>query len=136
MRMRLPILLRGLSGEYLPPGQSRVVPYLPSLFSSRMAHRRLAWGRATISRGAAPVEVEVPAGRFQAFVYTVAEEGGAKTTWSIEAAAPHRLLRRSSDQGEDAVLLGSTRLAYWRQNGQGGERFLRELGLRAPSRLP
>jgi hypothetical protein len=132
----LPILLRGLAGEYLPAGQSRVVPYLPSLFSSRMAHRRLAWGRATISRGAAPAPAEVPAGRFQAIVYTVAEDGGARTTWIIEAAAPHRLLRRSSDNGEDAALLGSTRQAYWRENGAGGERFLRELGLRTPSRLP
>jgi hypothetical protein len=132
----LPILLRGLTGEYLPAGGSRVVPYLPSLFSTRMAHRRLAWGKAKISREASPVEVQVPAGRFRAFLYTVAEESGARTAWSIEEAPPHRLLRRSSDNGEEAALLGSTRQAYWRQNGLDGEKFLRELGLKAPSRLP
>ena len=93
-------------------------------------------GKATVSRAPEPVAVEVPAGAFRAVVYTVAEEGGAKTTWTFEAAPPHRLLRRSSDAGEDAVLLGSTRQPYWRQNGVGNEKFLRELGLRVPSRLP
>ena len=132
----LPILLRGLTGDYLPAGESRVVAFLPSLFSSRMAHRRLAWGKATVSRAPEPVAVEVPAGAFSGIVYTVAEEGGARTTWTFEAALPHRLLRRSSDAGEEAVLLGSTRQPYWRQNGIGNEKLLRELGLRVPSRLP
>ena len=132
----LPILLRGLQGEYLRAGESRSVAYLPSLFASRMAHRRLAWGKATVARAAAPLEVKVPAGTFSAMVYTVAPEGGAKSTWTFEAAWPHRLLRRSTDDGEEAALLGSSRQPYWRQNGPGGEKFLKELGLQPPSRLP
>jgi hypothetical protein len=132
----LPIVLRGLTGEYLQAGESRMVPYLPSLFSSRMAHRRLSWGNATISRAASLEEVKVPAGTFRAVIYTVVQEGGPKSTWSVEASAPHRLLRRSSDNGEDAVLLGSTRQPYWQQNGLGSEKLLRELGLRVPSRVP
>ena len=132
----LPILLRGLQGEYLRAGESRTVPYLPSLFASRMAHRQLAWGKATVSRMATPSEIKVPAGTFSAMVYTVAPEGGAKSTWTFEAAWPHRLLQRSSDDGEEATLLGSSRQPYWRQNGPGGEKFLKELGFKPPSRMP
>jgi hypothetical protein len=132
----LPILLRGLTGEYLKAGESRQVPLLPSLFSSRMSHRRLAWGRATISRAPAPTPVKVPAGSFEAILYTVAPEGGPRSTWAIEAAWPHRLLRRTADGGEEAVLLRSTRLPYWKENQPGAERLLAELGLRPPTRLP
>jgi hypothetical protein len=132
----LPILLRGWNGEYLKEGESRTVPFLPSLFSRRLNHKRLARGQAMIARASGASRVEVPAGTFQAVVYTVAEEGGPKTTYAFEAAPPYRFLRRSSDAGEDAVLLGSTRQPYWKHNGLGGEALLRELGLRPASRLP
>ena len=131
----LPILLRGWNGEYLKAGESRTVPFLGSLYASRLAHKPLAWRRATISRAAAASEVKVPAGTFAAVLYTVAEEGGAKATYAFEAAPPFRLLRRSSDAGDDAVLLGSSRQPYWQQNGPDGEKFLKELGLKPHSRL-
>jgi len=131
----LPILLRGWNGGYLKPGESRTVPLLGSLFASRLAHKSLGWHQATISRAAAPGQVKVPAGSFAAVVYTVAVEGGVKTTYAFEAAPPYRLLRRSSDAGEDAVLLGSSRQPYWQENGPGGEKFLAELGLKPHSRL-
>jgi len=75
-------------------------------------------------------------GRFRAIVFRMDVQGGAKTEWFVEEAWPHRLLRWSSDQGEEAVLLGSSRQPYWTQNGAGGEQFLSELGLRTPTRLP
>ncbi len=39
-------------------------------------------------------------------------------------------------RGEDAVLLGSTRLPYWQLNGRGGEKHLKEMGLAIPVRTP
>jgi len=132
----LPILLRGLTGEYLKAGESRKVAFLPSLFSSRMTHTRVAWGQATISRAAASAGVKVPAGSFDAIVYSVAQDGGPASTWAIESAWPHRLLKRTGGHGEEAVLLRSTRQPYWKQNQAGEEKLLAELGLRAPSRLP
>lgn len=135
----LPILLRGLDGaaQQLPaPGASRAVPFLPSLLSRRFNHSRLSWGRATLSRAPSSTEVTVPAGKFRALVYTVAVEGGAKTQYSVEEAWPHRLLQWSSDSGEEAALVGSSRQPYWKQNGPGGEKLLAELGLRPPTRLP
>jgi hypothetical protein len=131
----LPILVRGWGTTYLQPGESRKVPFLPSLLGARLNHKRLAWGRATISRSAATSTVKVPAGTFDVSVWTVAEEGGRTLTYQIEAAAPHRLVRWSADGGEEGSLLGSTRLAYWKLNGPGGEAHLAEIGLKPASML-
>lgn len=69
-------------------------------------------------------------------VWTVNEEGGPMTTFLFEAKPPYRLVRRSTDQGEDLVLLGSTRLPYWQLNGRGQEKHLKEIGLPVPVRTP
>lgn len=130
----LPILLRGWQGAYLPPGQKKTVPYLPSLLFARLAHQRLAWGRADIARAAAVETVTVPAGRFRVATWTVAEEKGPTTTWQFEADPPYRLVRWSSTTGEEGTLLGSKRLPYWKLNGPGGEKHLREIGL-TPARV-
>ena len=60
----LPVLLRGWNGDYLKPGESRVVPFLPSLLWARLHHKPLAWTKATIARAASTRFVTVPAGRF------------------------------------------------------------------------
>jgi hypothetical protein len=128
----LPILLRGWKGDFLKPGESRSLPFLPSLLASRLEHRSLAWGRATISRAAATSTLATPAGRFEVVTWTVAVDGGRTTTFAFEAQPPYRLVKRSSDSGEELVLLRSTRLAYWKLNAPGGERYLKELGLPIP----
>jgi hypothetical protein len=130
MEDALPILLRGWLGPYLPPAGSHTVPFLPSLLRARLDHRPLSWGKATIAVAAESSSVQVPAGRFDVLTWTVAPEGGSRTTYQIEAAPPHRLVRWSSDAGEQAELLGSERLAYWKLNGPGGEEYLKSLGLR------
>jgi hypothetical protein len=79
--------------------------------------------------------VKVPAGSYEASVWTVAEEGGPTSTYAIEEASPHRLVRWSTSAGEEGVLLGSTRLAYWKLNGPGGEEHLAEMGLKPASML-
>ena len=45
----------------------------------------------------------------------------------VETAAPFRLIRWFSSDGEEASLLGSTRLAYWQLNQPGGEKYLKNL---------
>lgn len=129
----LPILLRGLVMSYLGPGESNRVSLLPSLLRARLAHEPLDWESATISRSAKEETVAVPAGRFQTTRYTVAIEGVATLTYQLEAAYPHRVVRYSTDKGEEMALLGSRRLAYWKLNGPGGETYLRELKLKPPS---
>lgn len=132
----LPILVRGWRGEYLKPGETRSVAYLPSLFSRRVDHKPLAWGQATIRRAAELGTATVPAGRFEVVTWTVAEQGGPTTTFLVESRPPFRLVRWSTDEGEDAALLGSTRQPYWRLNKSGGEKYLKEMGLPVPVRTP
>lgn len=127
----LPILLRGLLGPYLAPGESRRVPFLPSLWRVRAGHEPLAWTTATISSAAAEQTVVVPAGRFRTRGFRVAIDGGATLEFQLDAAYPHRLVRWTTNAGEQAMLLRSTRLAYWKLNAPGGERYLAELGLPA-----
>jgi hypothetical protein len=132
----LPILLRGWLGAYLKPGESRTVPFLPSLLRSRLDHQRLAWRTASIALSAAPGAVRVPAGAFRVVTWTVTPEGGPRLTYLIEAEPPYRLVRWKADDGEEGSLVGSSRLAYWKLNGPGGESYLRRLGLPAPPPPP
>jgi hypothetical protein len=72
----------------------------------------------------------VPAGRFEVVNWTVAPVDGPVTTYQVEVASPHRLIRWSTDAGEQGEMLGSERLAYWKLNGPDGQQHLRKLGLR------
>lgn len=128
----LPVLLRGWNGEYLKPGESRTVPFLPSLMWARLRHRPLAWTTATITRPAKPTPVVVPAGRFGANVYEVKVANGRTLTFAVEAEPPFRLVRQTGPDGEELVLKGSTRLAYWKLNGPGGQKYLKQLGMSVP----
>ena len=127
----VPILVRGWMGEWLPRGGTRTVPFLPSLLRSRLDHRPLAWGQATVARAKAPSRVTVPAGAFAVDTWTVAEQGGRTMTYLVESDPPFRLVRWTADDGEEASLLGSDRLRYWEMNGPGGEKWLKNLGLEA-----
>jgi hypothetical protein len=125
----LPIVLRGWNGEYLKPGESREVAFLPSLLHARFAHRPLAWVKARVSRSAAASSVRVKAGSFEVTTYEVEVAGGRTLTYAIETRPPFRLVRQTGPDGEEMTLAGSTRLPYWQLNGPGGEKHLRELGL-------
>jgi hypothetical protein len=131
----LPVLLRGWNGAYLQPGESRGVPFLPSLFHARLEHKPLAWTKAAISRSAGTSVVRVPAGTFTVYVYAVEVGDGRRLSFAIEAQAPYRLVRQTGASSEELLLLGSTRLAYWKLNKPGGEVYLKQLGLK-PSVAP
>ena len=126
----LPVLLRGWNGEYLKPGESRTVPFLPSLLWARLNHKPLAWTTATIARAANTRPVTVPAGRFDVIAYTVQIPDGRTLSFEIESASPHRLIRQAGPDGEELTLRGSTRLPYWQLNAPGGEQHRKALGLR------
>ena len=131
----LPILVRGLRGDWLPPGGSRTVPYLRSQLRTRLQHVPAAWGEATVTRAPASAPVKTALGTLRAFTYTVAERGGDTTTFTVEEAAPHRLLAWSSSSGESGRILGSARLAYWKMHDKAGVKALELLGL-PPQSVP
>ncbi len=134
------ILLRGLRGPYLAPGASRRVPFLASAFARRLTHRPLEWSTAEIARAARVETIRVPAGSFEADLYTVRPGDGREGRFWIESAPPHRVVRwtwsgaaggarMAGDAAETAELAGSARLPYWQLHANGDERLLRTLGL-------
>ncbi|MEK7315098.1 MAG: hypothetical protein AAB011_02880 [Candidatus Eisenbacteria bacterium] len=134
------IILRGLRGEFLRPGETKRLPLLPSSIVRRLAHRPLAWVSATVERAAKPERVKVPAGTFAANRYLVKTTDSRLGTFWVERDYPHRVVRwswsavagsvgRASEAMESAELAGSARLPYWELHGEGQETYLKTLGL-------
>jgi hypothetical protein len=128
----LPILVRGLRGDWLAPGESRTLPFLRSTLRTRLLHKPAAWGHATVTRAATSQLVKTALGERRAFIYTVAETDGDTITFTVEESAPHRLLAWKSSSGEAGRILGSARLAYWTMQDKSFVTALRLIGLRAP----
>ncbi len=131
----LPILVRGLRGDWLQPGESKTVPFLRSQLRTRLLHVPARWGQATVSRAPAAAPLKTALGTLRAISYTVAEKDGDTITFSVEEAWPHRLLGWASSSGESARILGSARLEYWKLHGNGDEKWLKLLGL-PPQSVP
>lgn len=129
---------RGMAPPFLEAGQSRDVPYLTSLRSSRDAHQPLAWVRINLSRNATLQRVEVPAGEFEVETFSAQLANGNTYLFHVEKEAPHRIVRWQFSSGEVGELVASDRMKYWELNAPGGEEALRSLGLepRAPRFVP
>ena len=138
------VVLRGLRGPFLAPGEKRELPFLASPFVRRLAHRPLAVGKATIERRGDTESVTVPAGTFVADVFVVTPDDGREGRFWIERAAPHRVLRwawtrtgsggagQAGLGGTDAgELTGTSREPYWKEHDPGDEKLLERLGLKA-----
>jgi hypothetical protein len=125
----LPVILRRWRRDFVEAGESRTVPFLPSLLHARLRHAPLAWTTATVSRSEKSTSLTVPAGEFEVTVFTVSVEDGRTLTFAIEAASPYRLLRQTGADGEELALTGSARLPYWQLNANGGEKYLKDIGL-------
>lgn len=126
------VLVRGLGGEALAPGETRQVTVVPRLMDLRFEHRPLVMGSGVLGRAAETHVLRVPAGEFlvQAWTLTVGDFVG---TWEVEVAAPHRLIAWHHSSGEAAELTGVVRTRYWQQNAPGGEALRAKLGLGEPS---
>jgi hypothetical protein len=126
--------VRGVAGPWLAPGESRTVPWLPRLTDVRLGHDPLVWAEAKVSRSATAAPITVPAGRFEANVYTVVAD--VTTTVWVETAAPHRIVRWERSDGETGALTGSARRKYWQEHDPGDEALRATLGLPVPTQAP
>jgi hypothetical protein len=124
------ILLRGLRGDFLGPGEQKEIALLPGVFYGRLSHHDPGWVKAKIGRDDEEPMIEVPAGRFDTIVYRVLIDDGRQGTFHVEKPYPHRIVRWSLPPDVEGNLTGTTRDAYWRMNANGGEAALKELGVR------
>jgi len=131
------IRLRALEGELLSPGETRVHPFLPSLFWARLTHNDLAWSTAELSRAEAAAPVDVIGGRFVCDRYTIRVIDGRVGVFDVEHEYPHRVVRwrwtglegepyEAADCGE---LLGTSRMKYWERKARSDVSALKTLGL-------
>lgn len=128
----LPVLVRGLTGDGLQPGQARTAPYLPRQIDVRFAHVEPTLGSVALRRAAAPSAFHSGIGDTAADTYTAAVEGGVTFTFHVEAAWPHRLLGWEGTDGESAVLRGVDRMPYWALNHPGDEAAAARIGAPPP----
>lgn len=120
---------RGMAPPFLKPGESKEVPFLTSLKSSRDAHKPMAWSRINLTRNATLQKIEVPAGEFEVEAYSAQLANGNGFVFFVEKDAPYRIIRWRFTSGETADLVASDRVKYWQLNQPGGEEALRSLGL-------
>lgn len=130
----LMIWARGLAGPFLERGTSVRVPVLRSLVFTRLRHVPLTWQEAELARSSETGNVTVPAGSFQVETRTVNMTDGRLWTFDVEAAAPHRIIRWTCNDGESGQLLGSERMEYWKMNGEAFRDAVKRIGL--TPRLP
>lgn len=128
------ILLRGLGGTVLAPGDEQTVPFLKSAFARRLAHESTAWEEATISRAEDEEELTVPAGSFSAIRYGITTTTGRTGTIWTGADYPHRILKWSWKSGNgrgdySGELTGTERRAYWNEKAEGDEALRATMGL-------
>ncbi|MEO8131214.1 MAG: hypothetical protein ABJF23_28980 [Bryobacteraceae bacterium] len=124
---QLPLWARGMAAPVLAVGEKREVMLLPALQSVRHAHKPIEWKQATLSRTAGSGDTEIYSAKFEGF----------ERKFTVEKAAPHRILRWETSAGERAELLKSARLKYWQMHNEGGEAALAQLGLhRRAARTP
>lgn len=112
---------RGWAEPKLAPGASVTVPFLRSLQYQRHAHKEAAWTSAVLSRAAAGQD---------AHEWKAVIENGPTISFFVEPAAPHRILRWETSEGESAKLIKSARMKYWQMNQPAGVSALSQLGLK------
>lgn len=120
---------RGLAAPVVQPGESRQVRLLRGLETVRLRHQPLVWESATLSHMPDTTHIEVRGVGYDVDVMSAEIDGGDRTTFYVENAAPYRIVKWTRSDGEVAELVKSDRLAYWQLNHAGDERFLENLGL-------
>lgn len=124
----IPILIRELQGPWLKPGESQTFPCAPSLLTLRLLHQPFEWKTLTISKAEKTETISSALGKILIVRWTVVTPSSGTWTYDVEARWPHRIIRWSSDQGESAVLRGTTRLPYWQLHDNGDDKYLEKLG--------
>jgi len=120
---------RGMAEPRLEPGQTRSLAFLPSLKRSRFQHEALGWREVRLARAVTRETVEVPGGVFETDVFQAHLPDGLTRIFYVETVAPHRVVKWTGSDGEQAELLKSMRAQYWRMNGPQAAESLRDLGL-------
>jgi hypothetical protein len=144
---------RKLAGPQPGAGETITVPILRSSAVSRLQHVPVAYDVAKLSiEPQGPTVSHEQLGDVKTYTATAVVRREATTQlftgravaertdtyiFTVEADAPHRVLRMQRSDGLDLTLVQAARLPYWQLNGPGAIEKLGELGLSPrPARTP
>jgi hypothetical protein len=125
------IQLRELDGPFAGGGEWEGW-LVPALWRVRAGHGEPTPVRARITReeGVREIPAAVPVTRF------TLEAGDYRRVIEVERDHPRRILGWTTSTGEEAVILASERLPYWRLNRLGDESYRELLGLSSRGIVP
>jgi hypothetical protein len=129
----LPILVRGITGTRIEPGESRAISVLPSLERMRLIHKTLEWKKGHIARSKDTRRVSTPLGEIEVETWSIDVGDGDRYEYEVERKDWRRLIAWRGPDQESGRILGSQRLKYWELHKEGDETFLKGLGLRVPA---
>lgn len=120
---------RGMAQPWMKPGTSIARLLLTSLETSRGQHVPLVWSKGALAVDPATRKIQTRAGAFEVETWRAKRSDGTWRAIYVEKAAPKRIIKWETSEGEKAELLGSDRLKYWEMNKEGGEAALERLGI-------
>ena len=122
------IIARGLTTGG-PSGVTFTQSFLGSSTTRRLRHLPVQIFPAQPRWIQKPTNVTTRAGDFNVKTLVFNRQSGVECQMHIETNAPYRVIGWRCNDGEQATLTGSTRLAYWTRARLGDERLLKGLGL-------
>ncbi len=123
------LIARGFAKPYLQPGESKMVRMMAGLGTLKGAQGPVQWVGVKLSRSEKAVKLTVPAGTFEAEIWTADMSSYKRQVW-VEKGGSGRILQWQSSDGEKAMLLRSSRMKYWELNSPAGAAELSKLGLK------
>ncbi len=133
---QLPVVVRGIAGPRLAPGERRPVHFFRSFGTTQLHDLPLGFADGQLTRSAGTSVIEVPAGRVEVETWTAELDADTVHRYWVERAPPHRLVAWEGPDAVRAELLGTTRAPYWELRFEGHERHLADIGLEAGALRP
>lgn len=124
------LIARGFAKPAVAPGETKSLPMMSALGTLKGAQGPVRFTGGKLSRSAKPVKVTVPAGTFDADLWTATLGPADKREIWVERGGEGRILKWQSTSGEKAELIRSARMKYWELNSPAGQAELSRLGLK------
>lgn len=124
------LIARGFAKPALAPGESKLVRMMTALGTLKGKEGPVQFVGVKLSRSARPVKVTVPAGTFEADLWTIDMGMAYKREVWVERGGEGRILKWQASSGEKAELIRSARMKYWELNSPAGVAELSKLGLK------
>jgi len=123
----LPVRIRELRGEWMKMGEKKKAKILPSMWSSRINHRKLAWEEGWIQKVKAE-SIRLFKKKLKAIRWEW-KVGSRRETYWVGKNYPHYILKWESSDGSSGRRMATVHRPYWRLNTNTDVSMRKILGL-------